>query len=160
MLQLVRVKNPALSLQWFSLLLWFGFDCWPGIFHMQQVWPEKIFLHASLILGTDWTPVQRWNPHPHRSQLGSLTAEPLRELSFLTVCRPLTVLWVVCTSHHVREHPPPERNTDRSWTCLLACYVFCLAELDSACPWCILPVPSVGEGAFGMFFLVLCSTSL
>ena len=28
------VKDPALSLQWLQLLLWWGFDSWPENFHM------------------------------------------------------------------------------------------------------------------------------
>ena len=28
------VKDLMLSLQWLRLLLWLGFDLWPGIFHM------------------------------------------------------------------------------------------------------------------------------
>ena len=33
-----RVKHLALSLLWLGLLLWCGFDPWPGSFHMPQVW--------------------------------------------------------------------------------------------------------------------------
>ena len=35
------VKNPALSLQQLGSLLWYGFDPWPGNFHMPWVWPLK-----------------------------------------------------------------------------------------------------------------------
>ena len=38
------VKDPALSLLCLRLLLWHGFDPWPGNFHMPQVWPKIIFL--------------------------------------------------------------------------------------------------------------------
>ena len=34
------VKDLALSLQWFGLLLWPGFDPWPGKFHMLLVQPQ------------------------------------------------------------------------------------------------------------------------
>ena len=36
-----QVKDPALSLPWLRLLLWNGFDPWPGTFHMPWVWPKK-----------------------------------------------------------------------------------------------------------------------
>ena len=29
-----RIKDLVLSLQWPGLLLWYGFDPWPGNFHM------------------------------------------------------------------------------------------------------------------------------
>ena len=37
------VKNPALfNLQQFRLLLWHGFDPWPGNFHLPpQEWPKN-----------------------------------------------------------------------------------------------------------------------
>ena len=35
------VKDPALSLQQLGLLLWHGFDPWPGNFRMPQVRPKK-----------------------------------------------------------------------------------------------------------------------
>ena len=35
------VKDLALSLLWLWLLLWLGFDPWPGNFHMLQVWPKN-----------------------------------------------------------------------------------------------------------------------
>jgi len=35
------VKDPALSLQWFGLLLWYGFNPWPGKFHMPWVPPDE-----------------------------------------------------------------------------------------------------------------------
>ena len=35
------VKDQALSLQWFGLLLWGRFDPGPGNFHMLQAWPKK-----------------------------------------------------------------------------------------------------------------------
>ena len=35
------VKDLALSLLWLWLLLWFGFDPWPGNFHMPQMQPKK-----------------------------------------------------------------------------------------------------------------------
>ena len=31
------VKDPVLSLQWLSLLLWCRFDPWPGKFHMHSI---------------------------------------------------------------------------------------------------------------------------
>lgn len=34
----IVVKDSALSLLWFWLLLWLGFDLWPRRFHMLQVW--------------------------------------------------------------------------------------------------------------------------
>jgi len=34
-------KDLALSLLWLWLLLWCGFDPWPGTFHMPQVWPKE-----------------------------------------------------------------------------------------------------------------------
>ena len=34
------VKDLALSLQQLRLLLWCGFDPWPGNFYMLQVWPK------------------------------------------------------------------------------------------------------------------------
>ena len=34
------VRDPALSLQCLGLLLWCGFDPWPGNFHMPQEWPN------------------------------------------------------------------------------------------------------------------------
>ena len=36
-----EVKDPELSLQWFRLLPWFGFDPRPGNFHMPQMQPKK-----------------------------------------------------------------------------------------------------------------------
>ena len=36
-----KVKDLALSLLWLWLLLWCGFDPWPGNFHMPQVWPKN-----------------------------------------------------------------------------------------------------------------------
>lgn len=35
------VKDPSLSPQPLRLLLWQGFDPWPGDFFMLQMWPEK-----------------------------------------------------------------------------------------------------------------------
>ena len=35
------VKNLALSLQRLRVLLWCGFDPWPGNFHMPRAWPKK-----------------------------------------------------------------------------------------------------------------------
>ena len=35
-----QVKDPAMSLQQLRLLLWFGFDPWPGNFHMPWVQPK------------------------------------------------------------------------------------------------------------------------
>ena len=36
-----QVKDLMLSLQWLGLLLWHGFDPWPGNFHMPWVQPAK-----------------------------------------------------------------------------------------------------------------------
>ena len=36
-----QVKDLALSLQWLGLLLWRGFDPWPGNFHLLWAWPES-----------------------------------------------------------------------------------------------------------------------
>ena len=36
-----QVRDPALSLQQLGLLLWRGFDPWPGNFHMPWVWQKK-----------------------------------------------------------------------------------------------------------------------
>lgn len=36
-----QVKNTALSMKWFWLLLWLGFDPWPGNFHMLWVRPKS-----------------------------------------------------------------------------------------------------------------------
>ena len=36
-----QVKDPALSLQWFGLLLWHRFDPWLENFHMPRAWPKK-----------------------------------------------------------------------------------------------------------------------
>ena len=38
-----RVKDLALSLMWLWLLLWCGFDPWPGNFHVLWAWPKKIY---------------------------------------------------------------------------------------------------------------------
>ena len=35
-----QVKDPVLSLQRLRLLLWCGFDLWPGNFHMLLVYPK------------------------------------------------------------------------------------------------------------------------
>ena len=35
------VKDPVLLQLWCRLQLWWGFDPWPGIFHMLQVWSKK-----------------------------------------------------------------------------------------------------------------------
>ena len=35
------IKDSALSLLWLALLLWCGFDPWPGNFSMPREWPEK-----------------------------------------------------------------------------------------------------------------------
>ena len=35
------VKDPALSLLWLELLLWYGFSPWPGSFYAPQTWPKK-----------------------------------------------------------------------------------------------------------------------
>ena len=37
-----QVKDPMLSLQQLGVLLWHGFDPWPGNLHMPQVWPNKV----------------------------------------------------------------------------------------------------------------------
>ena len=37
-----RVKDLALSLQWLGLLLWRGFDPWPGNFHMLRRQQKKV----------------------------------------------------------------------------------------------------------------------
>ena len=37
------VKDLALSLLWLKLLLWLGFDLWPGNFHMLRAHPKKIY---------------------------------------------------------------------------------------------------------------------
>ena len=39
------VKDLALSLLWLRLLLWHGFDPWPGNICMPQTWPKKIFFN-------------------------------------------------------------------------------------------------------------------
>ena len=36
-----QVKDPVLSLLWFWLQPWLGFDPWPGNFHMLRVQPKK-----------------------------------------------------------------------------------------------------------------------
>ena len=36
-----QVKDLALSLPWFRLLLWHRFDPWPGNFHMLWLQPKK-----------------------------------------------------------------------------------------------------------------------
>ena len=36
-----QVKDPALPQPWRRLKLWYGFDPWPGNFHMPQMWPKK-----------------------------------------------------------------------------------------------------------------------
>ena len=36
-----QVKDPAVSLQWLRLLLWWGFDLWSGNFHTPQAWQKK-----------------------------------------------------------------------------------------------------------------------
>ena len=36
-----QIKDLVLSLQWLRLLLWRGFDPWPGKFHMLQAQPKK-----------------------------------------------------------------------------------------------------------------------
>ena len=36
-----QVKDLVLSLQWFRLLLWCGFDPWPRSFHMLMAWPKR-----------------------------------------------------------------------------------------------------------------------
>ena len=41
MLVAQQVKDSVLSLQWLRLLLWHGFDPWPGNFHVPWVWPKK-----------------------------------------------------------------------------------------------------------------------
>ena len=38
-----QIKDLALSLQQLRLLLWCGFDPWPGNFYMLQAWPKKKF---------------------------------------------------------------------------------------------------------------------
>ena len=35
------IKDLVLSLRWLGLLLWHGFDPWPGNICMWWVWPEK-----------------------------------------------------------------------------------------------------------------------
>ena len=35
------VKYPAFPLQWLGMLLWGGFDPWPGNFHMLRLWQKK-----------------------------------------------------------------------------------------------------------------------
>ena len=35
------VRDLALSLLWLGLLLWHGFDPWPGNFHMLCMWQKK-----------------------------------------------------------------------------------------------------------------------
>ena len=35
-----HIKDLALSLLWLRLLLWYGFDHWPGNFHIPWVWPK------------------------------------------------------------------------------------------------------------------------
>ena len=41
---MLRVKDPALSLQWLGLLLWHGFDPQPGNFHMPRAQPKKVLV--------------------------------------------------------------------------------------------------------------------
>ena len=36
-----RVKDLALSLQWFGSLLWHRFNPWPQNFHKLHMWPKK-----------------------------------------------------------------------------------------------------------------------
>ena len=36
-----QVKDLAWSLLWLGLLLWLGFDPWPGNFHMAQAQPTE-----------------------------------------------------------------------------------------------------------------------
>ena len=50
-----QIKDLALSLQWFGLLLWHGFDPWSGNVHMPQAWPERKKSSSDFI------------PFPHRS---------------------------------------------------------------------------------------------
>ena len=35
------IKDWGLSLQWLGLLLWCGFDPWPGNFHRPWAWQKK-----------------------------------------------------------------------------------------------------------------------
>ena len=35
------IKDLVLSLQQLGLLLWCGFDPWPGYFHVLKAWPKK-----------------------------------------------------------------------------------------------------------------------
>ena len=37
-----KVKDLVVSLQQLRSLLWYGFNPWPGNFHMPQVWPKKM----------------------------------------------------------------------------------------------------------------------
>ena len=46
------VKDPALSLLWFRLLLWLGFYPWPGNFCMLWVQTKKMVKVINLILCT------------------------------------------------------------------------------------------------------------
>ena len=41
------VKDLVFSLLWLRLLLWCGFDPWPGIFLMPQVPPNIFFLNKN-----------------------------------------------------------------------------------------------------------------
>ena len=36
-----QVKDPALSLPWLRMLLWCGFDSWPGNFCIMQAQTKK-----------------------------------------------------------------------------------------------------------------------
>ena len=48
------VKDSVLSLLWLGLLLWLGFDSWPGNFHMLQDGLKKKKKDLSLqVLNTD-----------------------------------------------------------------------------------------------------------
>ena len=37
----LKTKDLALPLLWLGLLLWLGFDPWPGNLCMLQAWPKK-----------------------------------------------------------------------------------------------------------------------
>ena len=39
-----------MSLQWLRLLLWLGFDLWPGNFHMPWVQPKKIMVRVPAVV--------------------------------------------------------------------------------------------------------------
>ena len=64
-----QVKDLALSLQWLSLLLWYGFDPLSGNFHT-QVQPKKRKCGVPMM-------VQRKNPTRNQEVTGSIPGIPM-----------------------------------------------------------------------------------